>query len=164
MTARGSILFKISSNLNIIIIMPQYIIYTTVKIYYASALFFPAVLKKQLGISNPYFTLFIGFLVPGILLMAIIEWARVIRLNFILQSFEHRFLLASCICTDCCYNTCIHDSCYFSLVLIIIPLLYTYISETYPTAVCSFALTFFLLSAVGGIPFVSGYLFSLLYH
>ena len=142
------------------------IIYPTVTMtYYASALFFPAVLKKQLGISNPYFTLFVGYLgqIPGILLMAIIiEWPRVGRLNsfrfFNLLSIVS-FLLLAFVQTEVTIHVFM-ILIYFSLVPTI-PLLYTYMSETYPTAVRSFALSFFNgLSAVGGIviPFASGYL------
>jgi len=142
------------------------IIYPTETItYYASALFFPAILKEQLGINNPYFTLFIGYLgqIPGILLMAIIlEWARVGRLNsfrfFTLLSVVSFLLLAfvQTAVTIPVFMILI----YFSLVPII-PLLYTYMSESYPTAVRTFALSFFNgLSAIGSIvmPFVSGYL------
>lgn len=142
------------------------IIYPTQTItYYASALFFPAILEEQLGINNPYFTLFIGYLgqIPGILLMAIvIEWARVGRLNsfrfFTLLSVVSFLLLAfvQTVVTIPVFMILI----YFSLVPII-PLLYTYMSESYPTAVRTFALSFFNgLSAIGSIvmPFVSGYL------
>ena len=58
-------------------------------------------------ISNPYFTLFVE--IPGILLIWPSSLSRLARrqtqLLQVLQSLQHRFILASCICADCCYDT-----------------------------------------------------------
>ena len=132
--------------------------------YYASSLFLPAVLKK-LNVRSPYFTIFVGFLgqIPGILLMSIIiEWKYVGRLNslrfFTLLSIISFLLLAflQTAVTIPVFTIFI----YFSLIPIM-PLLFTYMSECYPTNVRTFAVSFFNnTSAVMSMifPFVSGYL------
>lgn len=132
--------------------------------YYASSLFLPAVLKK-LNVRSPYFTIFVGFLgqIPGILLMSIIiEWKYVGRLNslrfFTLLSVISFLLLAFVQTTVTIPVFTIFI--YFSLTPIM-PLLFTYMSECYPTTVRTFAVSFFSnVSAVMAIifPFVSGYL------
>ena len=132
--------------------------------YYASSLFLPAVLKK-LNVRSPYFTIFVGFLgqIPGILLMSIIiEWKYVGRLNslrfFTLLSIISFLLLAflQTAVTIPVFTIFI----YFSLIPIM-PLLFTYMAECYPTNVRTFAVSFFNnTSAVMSMifPFVSGYL------
>ena len=132
--------------------------------YYASSLFLPAVLKK-LNVRSPYFTIFVGFLgqIPGILLMSIIiEWKYVGRLNslrfFTLLSIISFLLLAflQTAVTIPVFTIFV----YFSLSPIM-PLLFTYMSECYPTAIRTFAISFFNNSSSVMqliFPFVSGYL------
>ena len=132
--------------------------------YYASSLFLPAVLKK-LNVRSPYFTIFVGFLgqIPGILLMSIIiEWKYVGRLNslrfFTLLSVISFLLLAFVQTTVTIPVFTIFI--YFSLTPIM-PLLFTYMSECYPTPVRTFAASFFNnVTTVMTIifSFVSGYL------
>ena len=132
--------------------------------YFASSLFLPAVLKK-LNVHSPYFTIFVGFLgqIPGILLMSIIiEWKYVGRLNslrfFTLLSVISFLLLAFVQTTVTIPVFTIFI--YFSLIPIM-PLLFTYMSECYPTTVRTFAASFFNnVTTVMTIifSFVSGYL------
>ena len=132
--------------------------------YFASSLFLPAVLKK-LNVHSPYFTTFVGFLgqIPGILLMSIIiEWKYVGRLNslrfFTLLSVISFLLLAFVQTTVTIPVFTIFI--YFSLTPIM-PLLFTYMSECYPTTVRTFAASFFNnVTTVMTIifSFVSGYL------
>ena len=137
--------------------------------YYASSIFLLSVLK-DLG-NNPYFTAFIGYLgqIPGILLMSIVtDWPRVGRLNslrfFSFMSAVSFGLFAGF--RDQIATPVLTIFIYFSMVPMI-SLLYTYISEVYPTQYRSFALGYYnnLASAFNiGIPFLSGYLSDVSVH
>lgn len=131
--------------------------------YFCVSTFLPSILKK-FGM-DPYFTSFMGYLgqLPGILLMTIIvEWRGVGRLNSL------RFFTLMTICSfvllafvqDQAVIAVAIILLYFSMVPII-SLLYTYMSEIYPTQIRTFALGFFTnLSAVSAVflPYVTGYL------
>ena len=140
------------------------VIYVTETVaYFASGLFIPEVLQN-FGV-NPFFTAFVGYLgqIPGIALISIIiEWPGVGRLNalrlfsmlsiisFLLFAFVRNQIATSVIVV----------LIYFSMVPML-PLLFTYISEVYPTEIRSFASAYFNnLSCIFGIGciFASGYL------
>ena len=137
--------------------------------YYASSIFLLSVLK-DMG-NNPYFTAFIGYLgqIPGILLMSIVtDWPWVGRLNS-LRFFS--FLSAVSFGLFAAYRNQIATPVvtiliYFSMVPMI-SLLYTYVSEVYPTEYRSFALGYYnnLASAFNiCVPFLSGYLSDVRVH
>ena len=129
--------------------------------FFGSSLFLPAVLKN-LGV-DPYFTAFVGYCgqIPGILLMAIIvEWKGVGRINsirlFSLISVIS-FLLFAFVQNPIAISVFI-VFIYFSM-LPNISVLQTYISESYPTEIRSFAFAYFNnCTAIFGIfyPFMSG--------
>ena len=137
--------------------------------YYASSIFLLSVLK-DMG-NNPYFTAFIGYLgqIPGILLMSIVtDWPSVGRLNS-LRFFS--FMSAVSFGIFAAYRNDIATPVmtiliYFSMVPMI-SLLYTYVSEVYPTEHRSFALGYYnnLASAFNiCVPFLSGYLSDVRVH
>ena len=131
--------------------------------YYCSSIFLLRELKK-FG-TDPYFTSFTGYLgqIPGILLMSIIvEWKGVGRINslrfftlitiaaFILLAFV-RNVIATSVLTVILYFGMVPQ----------ISLLYTYMSEIYPTSIRSTAIVFnnnFAAAINIGIPYFSGYL------
>ena len=129
--------------------------------YYGATLFLPSVLNDLT--HKPYFNAFVGFLgqIPGIFLMSIIvEWRHIGRLNS-LRLFSLltvvSFLLFAFIQNEVTIPV-FTILIYFSAAPMI-PLLYTYISECYPTSIRIFAVSFFnSLSAIAGIfiPFLSG--------
>ena len=129
----------------------------------AASLFLPALLK-DLG-ASPYFIPFIGYLaqIPGLILMAIIiDWPEFGRLNsfrlFTLFTAVF-FLLFALVRTEVTIPLFVVLIYFFMQSLI--PLLNTYISETYPTEVRAMA---FAITGLGdqlsgiGFPFLSGYL------
>ena len=131
--------------------------------YYCSSIFLLQMLKEY-G-TDPYFTSFTGYLgqIPGILLMSIIvEWQGVGRINslrfftlitiasFILLAFVRNHIATS-VLTVCLYFGMVPQ----------LSLLYTYMSEIYPTSVRSTAIVFnnnLAASIVIGVPYFSGYL------
>ena len=137
--------------------------------YFCSSIFLLKVLKNFH--TNPYFASFFGYLgqIPGILLMSIIiEWRGVGRINslrfftlitvgsFILFAFV-RHEVATPVLTVFLY---------FSMVPQI-SVLFTYMSEVYPTDIRTTAITFFnSLSALFDIaaPYFSGYLSDVSVH
>ena len=131
--------------------------------YFASSIFLPVILK-EFGM-NPYFISFIGYLgqIPGIMLMSIIvEWEKVGRINS-LRLFSllttSSFLLFGFLRNEAAIAVSV-VFIYFSMVPMI-SLLYTYISEVYPTQTRAFTLGYFTnLSAAFGmaLPFLGGYL------
>ena len=146
------------------------IIYVTETVaYFSSTTFFPALLKVY-GM-DPYFTSFIGYLgqLPGIMLMSIIvEWNGVGRLNSL--RFFTLMTLCSFLALAFIQNAAVIAVStilvYFSMVPII-SLLFTYISEIYPTEIRTFALGYYNnLSALFGIflPYVAGYLMEVKIH
>ena len=137
--------------------------------YYASSIFLLSVLK-DLG-NNPYFTAFIGYLgqIPGILLMSIVtDWPSVGRLNSLrffsfMSAISFGFFAAF---RDQIATPVLTILIYFSMVPMI-SLLYTYVSEVYPTEYRSFALGYYnnLASAFNiCVPFLSGYLSDVRVH
>ncbi len=131
--------------------------------YYGSSLFLPGMLSK-LGISNPYFVAFVGYLgqIPGILFMSIIvEWKYVGRMNslrFFTILTVVTFLLLAFVQSPA-ITAALIVMLYFSMYPIV-ALVYTYGSESYPTEMRSIALGYFTnITAVFAIavPFLSGY-------
>ena len=131
--------------------------------YYCSSVFFLQVLKK-FG-TDPYFASFTGYLgqIPGILLMSIIiEWRGVGRINslrfFTIITIVSLLLFA--FIRNQVATPVLTVFMYFGMVPQV-SLLYTYMSEVYPTAVRSTAIVFINnISAGVGIaaPYFSGYL------
>ena len=131
--------------------------------YYCSSIFLLRELKR-FG-TDPYFTSFTGYLgqIPGILLMSIIvEWKGIGRINslrfftvitiaaFILLAFVRNIIATSVLTVFL----------YFGMVPQL-SLMYTYMSEIYPTSIRSTAIVFNnnLAAAIGiGAPYLSGYL------
>lgn len=140
------------------------IIYVTSTVtYFCSSIFLLKILY-QYG-TNPYFASFFGYLgqIPGILLMSIIvEWKGVGRVNslrFFTIITVVSFLLFAFI-RNVVATSVLTIFIYFGMVPQI-SLLFTYMSEVYPTAIRTTAITFFnSLSACFGIavPYFSGYL------
>ena len=144
------------------------LIVTEIAAYVGSSLFLPNELEK-LHVDQ-YFAIFVAFVaqIPGILLMSIIiEWPYIGRLNslrfFSAMATVFFFLLAFVQ-----YNVSIPlflILIYFSMMPIL-TLLYTYISESYPTNIRSVSTAFFyFLQGLAIIPsfFLSAYLTSLPY-
>ena len=129
--------------------------------YLGSTLFLPEYLHK-LG-QDLYFSIFVAFVaqIPGILFMSIIvEWPRVGRLNS-MRLFSALsvvfFLLFGFIQTPVTISVFL-VFLYFCMIPIL-SLIYTYISESYPTSIRAQATAYFfalqlLLSII--YPFVSG--------
>ena len=119
---------------------------------------------------DKYFIIFVSFIaqVPGILLVAIIvEWPQVGRLNtlrfFSLMSSIFFFLLA--FVQNAVTIPVFLILIYFSMMPIIV-LLYTYISESYPTNIRSLSNAFFYsIQGIALVPtyFLSAFLTSLSY-
>ena len=137
--------------------------------YFSMSTFLPSVLEEY-GM-DPYFVSFMGYVgqIPGILLMSIVvEWRGVGRLNS-LRVFTLLTVLSFALLASVCNKAAMAVSViliYFSMVPII-SLLYTYMSEIYPTQFRTFALGFFTnLSAATGmfLPYVSGYLAGVKIH
>ncbi len=131
--------------------------------YFSASTFLPSVLKR-FGM-DPYFVSFMGYLgqIPGIFLMSIIvEWPGVGRLNS-LRAFSIMTMFSFILLAFVRNQAAIAVSVvlvYFSMVPMI-SLLYTYISEVYPTEVRAFIIGFYAnLSSGAGLflPYVSGYL------
>lgn len=136
---------------------------TSTAAYFCSSIFLLKVLR-QFG-TNPYFASFFGYLgqIPGILLMSIIvEWRGVGRINslrfftlitvgsFILFAFVHN-VVATPVLTIFLYFGMVPQ----------ISLLFTYMSEVYPTAIRTTAINFFNSLSAGfsiALPYFSGYL------
>ena len=113
--------------------------------YIGSSLFLPSILNNLT--HKPYFNAFVGYLgqIPGIVLMSIIvEWRHVGRLNS-LRIFTAltvvSFLLFAFIQNTVSIPV-ITILIYFSMTPNI-PLLFTYMSECYPTSIRTLALGFF---------------------
>lgn len=138
---------------------------TEISGYTGATLFLPQELGK-LNV-NKYFSILVAFVaqIPGILLMSIIiEWRYVGRLNslrfFSLIATIFFFLLAF-VQTEVTIPIFL-IFIYFSLLPILI-VIYTYISESYPTNIRSLSIAFFsVVQAVTTmmIPFLSAYLVS----
>ena len=143
------------------------LIYTLATVgYYVTVVFLPDQLKN-LG-TDPYFTAFVGYLgqIPGIALMSIItEWPWFRRLNS-LRAFS-----VMCVVFFVLFAV-VHNEVSIPVLTILIlfgvtpliPLLYTYISESYATEVRSMSIALFNnLSALAGIavPYVCGYIIDL---
>ena len=131
--------------------------------YFCSSIFLLKVLG-QFG-TDPYFASFFGYLgqIPGILLMSIIvEWhgvGRVNSLRFFTLITVGSFLLFAFI-RNVVATPVLTIFLYFGMVPQI-SLLFTYMSEVYPTTIRTTAITFFnSLSACFDIavPYFSGYL------
>ena len=146
------------------------IIYVTCTVtYFCSSIFLLKVLN-QYG-TNPYFASFFGYLgqIPGILLMSIIvEWKGVGRLNslrFFTLTTVASFLLFAFI-RNLVATSVLTIFIYFGMVPQI-SLLFTYMSEVYPTAIRVTAITFFntLFACFDiAVPYFSGYLSDLRPH
>ena len=147
----------------LVTILISIIYVTSTGTYYCSSIFLLKVLD-QLG-TNPYFASFFGYLgqIPGILLMSIIiEWhgiGRVNSLRFFTLITVGSFLLFAFV-RNVVATPVLTIFLYFGMVPQI-SLLFTYMSEVYPTAIRTTAITFFnSLSACFDIavPYFSGYL------
>lgn len=131
--------------------------------YYCSSIFLLRILKG-FG-TDPYFTSFTGYLgqIPGILLISIIvEWQGVGRINslrfFTLITIAAFILLA--FVRNVVATSVLTVFLYFGMVPQL-SLLYTYMSEIYPTTIRSTAIVFNnnLAAAIGIVmPYVSGYI------
>ena len=127
--------------------------------YYASSIFLPETIKNLNTDLDPYFVAFISLLgpIPGVILMSIImEWPGVGRINslrlFTLLCVVFFVLLA--VVQNSISVPVIVILIYFSMVPII-PLLFTYISECYPTEIRATASGIFnICSAFVGISFL----------
>ena len=137
--------------------------------YYCSSIFLLKVLI-QYG-TNPYFASFFGYLgqIPGILLMSIIvEWHRVGRVNslrFFTLITVGSFVLFAFVRNEVATSV-MTIFLYFGMVPQI-SVLFTYMSEVYPTDIRTTAITFFnSLSAIFDIavPYFSGYLSDIRAH
>ena len=141
---------------------------TNIMAYAGVSLFLPQELEN-LHVDK-YFITFVSFIaqVPGILLVAIIvEWPHVGRLNtlrfFSLMSSIFFFLLA--FVQNAVTIPVFLILIYFSMMPIIV-LLYTYISESYPTNIRSLSNAFFYsIQGIALVPtyFLSAFLASLSY-
>ena len=157
---------------SLIVFTPQYLRRTVclIFIYMISSnassgvtLFLPDVLKS-LG-ANPYFIPFIGYLaqLPGIVLMSIIiDWPEFGRLNSLRL---YTLLTAVFLLLFAFVRTPISIPVFIVLIYFtmngLIPVLNTYISESYPTEIRTMAFAYTGLGdQLGGIayPFLSGYL------
>ena len=144
--------------------VPICLIYVTSSTAYVCSSIFLLRILKEFG-TDPYFTSFTGYLgqIPGILLMSIIvEWRGVGRINslrfFTLITIAAFLLLA--FVRNQIATSVLTVFLYFGMVPQL-SLLYTYMSEIYPTAIRSTAIVFNnnLAAAVTiGVPFFSGYL------
>ena len=131
--------------------------------YWGVTLFLPAQLEK-LGVDG-YFNTFAVFLAefPGILLVSIIiEWPEIGRLNTfrIFSTMTVCFMALFGIVQNPIATTTFSMLLYFAMVPIF-GIMYTYISEVYPTRARSVALAYMnFISSLPGLvtPFVSGYL------
>ena len=134
--------------------------------YVGSSLFLPSILNNLT--HKPYFNAFVGYLgqIPGVLLMSIIiEWRHVGRLNslrFFTALTVVSFLLFAFIQNSVSIPV-ITILIYFSMVPNV-PLLFTYMSECYPTSIRTLAVGFFnniTSLAFIAIPYISGYVSSI---
>lgn len=130
--------------------------------YVGSSLFLPSVLNDLT--HKPYFNSFVGYLgqIPGIFLMSIIiEWRHVGRLNslrFFTALTVISFILFAFI-QNSVSTPVITVLLYFSMVPNV-PLLFTYMSECYPTSIRTLAVGFFnniASLAFVAIPYISGF-------
>ena len=142
------------------------LIITEIAVFYGGTLFLPQELEKLH--VNKYFATLVAFLaqIPGILLLSIIaEWPRVGRLNslrFFSLIVTVFFFLLAFIQNEVTIPVFL-IFIYFSLMPIQF-LLYTYISESYPTNIRSLSTAFFyIIQAFTGVgaTFLSAYLVSL---
>ena len=157
---------------SLIVFTPQYLRRTICLIFIymissnaasGATLFLPDVLKS-LG-ANPYFIPFIGYLaqLPGIVLMSIIiDWPEFGRLNSLRL---YTLLTAVFLLLFAFVRTPISIPVFIVLIYFtmngLIPVLNTYISESYPTEIRTMAFAFTGLGdKLAGIafPFLSGYL------
>ena len=157
---------------SLIVFTPQYLRRTICLIFIymissnassGASLFLPDVLKS-LG-ANPYFIPFIGYLaqIPGIVLMSIIiDWPEFGRLNSLRL---YTLLTAVFLLLFAFVRTPISIPVFIVLIYFtmngLIPVLNTYISESYPTEIRTMAFAYTGLGdQLGGIafPFLSGYL------
>ena len=128
-----------------------------------ATLFLPNVLKS-LG-ANPYFIPFVGYLaqIPGIILVSmLIDWPEFGRLNSLRL---YTLLTAVFLVLFAFVRTPVSIPVFIVLIYFtmngLIPVLNTYISETYPTEIRTMAFAFTSLGdQLAGIafPFLSGYL------
>ena len=142
---------------------------TTCAAYFGSSIFLLKILVELN--TNAYFASFCGYLgqIPGILLMAIIiEWPGVGRLNslrFFTLITVGAFILFA-ILRDQVATPVLTVFLYFGMVPQI-SVLFTYMSEVYPTDIRTTAVTFFnCLAALVDIavPYFSGYLSDISVH
>ena len=131
--------------------------------YYCTTVFLPTLLT-QLNL-NPYFTSFISILgqIPGIFLISILtEWPCVGRLHTLrLMTFFTVvfFLLFAFVRND--VSISVSGIMIYFFMAPMLPLMYTILSESYPTEIRAQALNFFnTLSACFtlGLPYLGGYL------
>ena len=144
--------------------VPISLIYVTSSTAYICSSIFLLRVLKEFG-TDPYFTSFTGYLgqIPGILLMSIIvEWKGVGRINslrFFTVITIAAFLLLAFIRNQVATSV-LTVFVYFGMVPQI-SLLYTYMSEIYPTSIRSTAIVFNnnLAAAIGiAVPYFSGFL------
>ena len=144
--------------------VPISLIYVTSSTAYVCSSIFLLQILKEFG-TDPYFTSFTGYLgqIPGILLMSIIvEWRGVGRINslrFFTVITIAAFLLLAFVRNQIATSV-LTVFLYFGMVPQL-SLLYTYMSEIYPTAIRSTAIVFNnnLAAAIGiAVPYFSGYL------
>ena len=144
--------------------VPISLIYVTSSTAYVCSSIFLLRILKEFG-TDPYFTSFTGYLgqIPGILLMSIIvEWRGVGRINslrFFTVITIAAFLLLAFVRNQIATSV-LTVFLYFGMVPQL-SLLYTYMSEIYPTAIRSTAIVFNnnLAAAIGiAVPYFSGYL------
>jgi MFS family permease len=144
--------------------VPISLIYVTSSTAYVCSSIFLLQVLKEFG-TDPYFTSFTGYLgqIPGILLMSIIvEWKGVGRINslrFFTVITVAAFLLLAFVRNQVATSV-LTVFLYFGMVPQL-SLLYTYMSEIYPTAIRSTAIVFNnnLAAAIGiAVPYFSGFL------
>lgn len=150
-------------------ILVSIIYVTSTGTYFCSSIFLLKVLDQFH--TNPYFASFFGYLgqIPGILLMSIIiEWRHVGRINslrFFTLITVGSFLLFAFVRNEVA-TPVLTVFLYFGMVPQI-SVLFTYMSEVYPTDIRTTAITFFnSLSALFDIavPYFSGYLSDISVH
>ena len=144
--------------------VPISLIYVTSSTAYVCSSIFLLQILKEFG-TDPYFTSFTGYFgqIPGILLMSIIvEWRGVGRINslrFFTVITIAAFLLLAFVRNQVATSV-LTVFLYFGMVPQL-SLLYTYMSEIYPTAIRSTAIVFnnnLAAAIVIAVPYFSGFL------
>ena len=131
--------------------------------YYCTTVFLPTLLT-QLNL-NPYFVSFVSILgqIPGIFFISVLtEWPCVGRLHTlrVMSLFTMLFFLLFALVQNAISIPVSGIMIYFFMVPML-PLMYTILSESYPTEIRAQALNFFnSLSALFGVclPYLGGYL------